>query len=62
MDNYSEKVKFNGGVKYLNDDGQLHRTDGPAVEWYYGYKEWWLYGNKVSEGDHINYMGSIFYY
>ena len=27
---------------YLND--QLHRTDGPAVEWSDGNKEWWLNG------------------
>jgi hypothetical protein len=27
---------------YLN--GQLHRTDGPAMEWADGDKEWWLNG------------------
>jgi hypothetical protein len=31
---------------YLN--GQLHRTDGPAVEWHDGSKRWFLIGKEYS--------------
>ena len=31
-------------ISYLNDNGFLHRTDGPAVEWASGDKSWWVYG------------------
>lgn len=30
----------------FNLDGQLHKTDGPAVYSDTGYQEWWLRGNK----------------
>lgn len=29
-------------IKYKNENGQLHREDGPALEWPDGTKEWWL--------------------
>jgi hypothetical protein len=29
-----------------NEQGQLHRLDGPAVEWWDGDKEWWLNGER----------------
>ena len=29
---------------YYNEQGQLHRTDGPAVEYANGDKEWWVNG------------------
>jgi hypothetical protein len=28
--------------EYRNQLGQLHRTDGPAVEYSDGSKEWWI--------------------
>jgi len=32
-------------VKYFyNTEGQYHRDDGPAVEWFSGSKEWWHNG------------------
>lgn len=31
-------------TEYHNDKGQLHRIDGPAIEWVNGTKEWWLNG------------------
>ena len=30
------------GDKEWSLNGQIHREDGPAVEWSDGYKEWWL--------------------
>ena len=32
---------------YLN--GNLHRVDGPAIEYAYGRKEWWLNGKRHRE-------------
>ena len=31
---------------YLTDKNQLHRTDGPAVEWSDGYKSWYINGKR----------------
>ena len=33
-------------IIYLNDEGRLHRTDGPAVEWASGSKMWWVNGKE----------------
>ena len=33
-----------GNKKLYNEVGQLHRIDGPAVEWAGGSKEWFQYG------------------
>ncbi len=35
--------------KYLNDLGQLHRTDGPAIEYIDGGKSWYLNGKRHRE-------------
>jgi hypothetical protein len=32
-------------IWYVND--QLHREDGPAMEWSSGAKEWYLHGKKI---------------
>lgn len=34
---------------FRNNRGQLHRDDGPAVEYPNGTKEWWLNGEQLSE-------------
>ena len=31
-------------IKYLNKDGKLHRSDGPARIWADGSKEWYING------------------
>lgn len=38
-------------TNYINGSFQKHCESGPAVVWGTGYKEWWLYGSKVSEDD-----------
>jgi hypothetical protein len=38
------KQEFWGGIEYINEDGKLHRLDGPAVEWKYGNKSWYING------------------
>lgn len=35
-----------GTKRYFNEKGQLHRENGPAVEWVIGTKEWWTIGSK----------------
>ncbi len=42
----SEEVRRDifGTVRYYNKEGQLHRLDGPAVEWSDGYKAWYQNG------------------
>lgn len=30
-------------------DKTMHREDGPAIEWAYGGKEWWLHGKRHRE-------------
>ena len=31
---------------YINANEELHRLDGPAVEWANGTKEWWINGQR----------------
>ena len=35
-----------GVKKWLNNNGQLHRTDGPAVIYPDGTKEYWINGQR----------------
>ena len=52
MIEYKVKVYANGNKWwYLND--QLHREDGPAVEWASGTKWWYLNGKEISEQEFI---------
>jgi len=34
--------------EWTDEDNRLHRTDGPAVEWTDGNKEYWFYGTQVA--------------
>jgi len=48
---YTVKVHENGCKEwYLN--GELHRTDGPAVEYENGCKQWYLNGEELTEAEH----------
>jgi hypothetical protein len=41
----SNKIEFGDRVEHqLN--GELHRLDGPAIEWTDGDKEWWVNGQR----------------
>ena len=42
MDRQPTCKTYSTGHKAWYLDGNLHRTDGPAVEWADGDKEWWL--------------------
>lgn len=39
-----------GARRYYNAAGQLHREDGPAVEFSNGNREWWQNGQLHREG------------
>ena len=41
---YRIEVDVFGTRKYHNSAGYLHRTDGPAIEYVDGHKEWWQNG------------------
>jgi len=43
VDNFGNKF-------WRNKNGELHRLDGPAVEYSDGHKEWWLNGRRHREG------------
>ena len=36
------KTDSDGTKRWYNDQGQLHRIDGHAVEWASGTKQWWV--------------------
>jgi hypothetical protein len=52
------------GTKYWKLNGQLHREDGPAIEWFNGRKDWYLHDKLHREdGPALEYTdGSKFWY
>ena len=55
MKEYRVKVN-NKKTQWHNLEGELHREDGPAVEWADGTKSWWLNGHRHREdGPAIEY-------
>ena len=44
MKNYDKKEIDNDGTIEYTLNGQLHRTDGPAIEWFNGDKSWYING------------------
>ena len=42
------RVYDDGTKEYYNEDGELHREDGPAAEWYWGECRWFLNGEGLS--------------
>jgi hypothetical protein len=47
----SFKREFYHGIEYINNQGRLHREDGPARIWNNGSKFWYLNGLNYSEQD-----------
>jgi hypothetical protein len=49
--------------EYLNESGQYHREDGPAIEYNSGSKEWWINGKRHREdGPAIEYSNGRKYW
>ena len=49
MKTYKVTVDNEGTIRWYNEDGQLHREDGPAYERADGYKSWYLNGQLHRE-------------
>jgi len=49
MITYTVKVNDSGTVRWYNEDGLLHRLDGPAVCGSHGGKQWYIGGVKYTE-------------
>ena len=43
---YDVKVDDNRDVRYYNEEGRLHRLDGPAIEYASGTKAWYVNGKR----------------
>ena len=50
MKTYKVTVGSNGTIRWYNEDGQLHREDGPAYEEASGSKQWWI-NNQLHRED-----------
>lgn len=71
MKNYTKKEKNeHGSIFYYNKKGQLHRTDGPAIEYSSGDKVWYINGRhhridgpaiEWSNGDKSWYLNGIYH-
>lgn len=63
MTEYRVKV-YKDRTEWYNLEGQLHREDGPAIEWGNGDKEWYLNGKLHREDGHaVEYVdGAKFWY
>ena len=53
-----------GGIRYMNEKREYHRTDGPAIESPNGYKAWYINGKLHREDGpaRIYPNGDVFYY
>ena len=55
IDKFGNKRWFN--KRWFNKQGDLHREDGPALEWATGRKEWYLNGNRHRpDGPAVEYL------
>ena len=55
-----KKVLNNGDIEYRNRGGELHREDGPAIEYVNGHKEWlWNGKNHREDGPAIEWASGI---
>lgn len=51
MKNESIRTEHKGCVEWRNKEGQLHRTDGPAIKWADGTESWYLNGVRYYRAD-----------
>ena len=58
------EIDEDGNKFWYNEQGKLHRVDGPAIKWWNGDKEWYLNGQKHRlDGPAIEYSyGTKFWY
>jgi hypothetical protein len=46
-----ELVEYSKGTKAWYLDGEFHREDGPAIVYFNGNKDWFLYGRSLDKDD-----------
>lgn len=46
--------EHHNGYRTWTLNGQLHREDGPAVEWADGTRQWWIDGQELTEEEFIS--------
>jgi hypothetical protein len=57
MKNYSSVTNLKDQKLFFNEQGKLHRLDGPAILFFDGYEEWYLNGKLHREdGPAITYI------
>jgi len=58
------QIDQDGNKRWYNEQSQLHREDGPAVEWVNGTKSWYQYGQRHrDDGPAIEWVnGAKFWY
>ena len=42
-------IDLDGNKFWYNEQGKLHRVDGPAIKWWNGDKAWWSHGKLHRE-------------
>ena len=52
----SKKVDEHGTIRYRNELGQLHREDGPAIEYAEGYKFWFINGKEHTKQEFNDFL------
>jgi hypothetical protein len=55
---YNVEVDTNGD-KFWYKNGELHREDGPAVEYYDGTKKWYLNGFNYTEEEFLKKISPV---
>ena len=53
MTTYIVTVETDGIYRWYNESNQLHRTDGPAVEYDAGTKSWYIEGKEMTEAEFL---------
>ena len=43
------EIDEDGNKFWYNEQGKLHRVDGPAIKWWNGDKAWWSHGKLHRE-------------
>ena len=43
------EIDKNGNRRWYDEEGLFHRVDGPAIEYWYGAKEWCIHGRQCRE-------------
>lgn len=60
----SIRKEYHGYVEYRNENGECHREDGPAVEFFSGGKQWYINGkcHRIDGPAIITSNGKKYYY